>query len=71
MPIVDVIFNDDPASKYDYKYFTLVYESGRTRKFYYHKNNPIPTKEEMVGKDLFEIRELYTALFYKAVGKVG
>jgi hypothetical protein len=66
-PIVEVKFNDEPPTEYDYKHFDVVLENGDVKTFHYHKNNPIPTEEEMLGLTWDEFIELARKKWYESI----
>lgn len=68
--IVEVKFNTKAPSKYDYKYFEVVLKNGDIERFYHHKNNPIPTKEEMIGSTWSDLCELIKIKWYEAIESV-
>ena len=65
--VVNVIFNDKPPTKYDYKYFTAELANGEAVMFHYHKNNPIPTREEVIGLTWNELVEVCRQKWYEAI----
>lgn len=65
--IIEVKFNDLPPDKYNYKYFYGKLKSGRTKTFYYNVNNPMPSKDEMIGLTWLELRNLCIKLFYDVI----
>lgn len=65
--IVEVKFNNEPPTKHDYKYFEAIMKTGKVHTFHHHINNPIPTKEEMIGLTWFETIELARKKFYEAI----
>lgn len=67
--IKDVIFNDEEPTKHDYKYFTVVFENNTTRDFHYHKGNPIPTKEMIIGKSFLELRTIAKKMWYDKINE--
>ena len=62
--VVKVLFNDEPPTKYDYKHFDVVMKTGKIHTFHHHKNNPMPTKEEMIGLTWFEVINLARKMFF-------
>jgi len=42
-------------------------KTGKVHTFHYHINNPIPTKEEMIGLTWFEVINLAKKMFYDLV----
>lgn len=65
--IIEVKFNNEPPTKYDYKHFDVILENGDIETFHYHINNPIPTEEEMIGLTWFELCELSKKIWYEAI----
>ena len=65
-----VLFNNEPPTQYDYKYFQVVMKKGKIHTFHYHINNPIPTKDEMMGSTWCEVIQLAKNKFYEAI-KIG
>lgn len=67
--IVKVIFNNEPPTEYDYRYFQVVMKTGKVHIFHYHKNNPIPVKEEILGLTWYELLQLVEKKWYEAIKK--
>lgn len=68
--IVQVKFNNEPPAEYDYKYFQVVMKTGKVQTFHYHKNNPLPTMEEMLGLTWYELIQLVKKKWYESI-KIG
>lgn len=68
--VVKIIRNNEPPTKYDYKYFEVILESDKKKIFHYHINNPIPTDEQMLGLTWEEVRQLVLNMFNEAVNEV-
>lgn len=67
--IIEVKFNNEPPTRYDYKHFDVVLKDGHIETFHYHINNPIPTKEQMIGLTWDEVISLTRKLFDDEVNK--
>jgi hypothetical protein len=65
--IVEVKFNDELPTRYDYKHFNVILENGVIETFHYHINNPIPTEIEMIGLTWEELIELCKKMFYDKI----
>jgi predicted phosphatase len=65
--IVEVIFNDKPPTKYNYKHFDVVLDDGKIETFHYHIHNPMPTKDEMLGLTWEQLSELAEKMFYDKI----
>lgn len=65
--IAEVKFNNKPPTKYDYKHFECVLDDGEIKIFNYHKNNPIPKEEEILGLTWNELREFCRKKWYEAI----
>lgn len=44
-------------------------KTGKIHTFHHHKNNPIPSKEEMMGLTWYELIQLVKKKWYDAIGK--
>jgi hypothetical protein len=69
--IIEVKFNDEIPSKYDYRYFDVILENGKIETFNYHMNNPIPTEDEMIGLTWDEVIELCKKMFNDKVKELS
>lgn len=65
--VVEVNFNNELPTKDDYKHFDVILEDGELETFHYHKNNPIPKEEEMIGLTWDELIELCKKKWYEAI----
>lgn len=65
--IVDVRFNNEEPTKYGYKHFEVIFENGKIQTFHYNKNNPIPTKAEIIGWNWEELIKLCERKIYGAI----
>ena len=69
--IIEVKFNNEPPTNYDYKHFNVVLNDNTVKTFHYHKNNPIPTEIEMIGLTWNELIELCKKLFDNKVRELS
>jgi len=67
--ITEVKFNSEAPTKYDYKYFEVILNNGKVETFHYHINNPMPTKEQMIGLTWDELISLARKMFDDEVNK--
>jgi hypothetical protein len=65
--IVDIRFNNEPPTKYDYKHFDVIMKTGKVHTFHYHINNLMPTKEEALGLTYLELLNLTRKKFYDSI----
>lgn len=65
--IVEVKFNNELPTKYDYRHFDAILEGGEIKTFHHHKNNAIPTEEEIIGLTWEGLRELCRKKWYEAI----
>jgi len=65
--IVEVKFNNEKPTKYDYKHVDCILDNGKIETFHYHINNPMPTETEMIGLTWEAVCELCKKMFYDAI----
>ena len=69
--IVQVKFNGKPPTAFNYKHFTVELEGGEIKVFHYNINNPIPTREEIIGLTWEELCDLCKKKFYEVINFRG
>lgn len=67
--IKEVYFSSNPADKYDYTYVDVRFEDGEKEFFHYHKNNPFPKRDEIIGLTWVGLQGLYLKMFHEALRK--